>query len=498
MGSVKQLAGQTIWYGVPTIFSRFLNYLLSLLLVRIFKAEAFGVITNLYAFIPFLNVLFTYGLETAYFRFVQTESKQQVYNTLLISMLVSTAVFTAVLLWWQQPIAQLLEIPDHVEYVRWLCWIVFFDTICTLPFARLRQENRPRKFAFVKVLNIVTNVGFTVFFYLIAPRIQQLPFMGWYDASVGVGYVLVANLIASIVTTLLLAREFFELRWHFTKALWQKIMRYAMPLVVVGFGGMINEMLSRFIFLKVSPLPQEEKLFELGVFGANYKLAVLITIFIQVFKMAAEPFFFNQSKNDDAKATYARVMKFFVLACCLMFLVVALFLDAWKLLIASKNPEYALGINIVPILAMAGVFLGIYYNLSIWYKLTNRNWTGAAITLTGAAITIALNIWWIPLFSYTGSAWATLICYGFMMVASYLLGQRYYPVPYATGRLLLYLVLAIVLYGIKMLSEQYITNPLAGYGISMALLGLFAFIILRSEKESFIGLPVIGKLAGKL
>ncbi len=498
MSSVKQLAGQTLWYGVPTMLSRFLNYLLSLLLVGIFRPEDFGVITNLYAFIPFLNVLFTYGLETAYFRFVQTEPKQQVYNTLLISMLVSTALFTAVLLLLQHPIAQLLEIPDNTNYVRWLCWIVFFDTISTLPFARLRQENRPRKYAFVRVVNILTNVVFTIFFYLIAPKLQGKPLMGWYDPAVGVGYVLLANLIASIVTTLLLGYEFLEMRWQFAAGLWKKVMHYAMPLVVVGFGGMVNEMLSRFIFLKVSPLPEQEKAFELGVFGANYKLAVLITIFIQIFKMAAEPFFFNQSRQADARQTYARVMKFFVLACCLMFLVIVLFLDVWRMLITWRHPEYGEGIHIVPILSMGGIFLGIYYNLSIWYKLTHRNWTGALITLIGAAITIALNIWWIPLYGYTGSAWATFICYAYMMIASYVLGQKYYPVPYPTGKLLLYMAAAMALYGVKLLTTNWIDHVWAGYAISAFLFAAFSWWILKNEKESFATLPVVGKLMAKL
>jgi len=478
--------------------SRFLNYLLSILLVGIFKPEAFGVITNLYAFIPFLNVLFTYGQETSYFRFVQMADKQKVYNTLSWGMIGSTILFTGILLFLQQPIANLLEIPANANYVRWLSYIVFLDTINTIPFARLRQENRPRKFAFIKVASIFVNIGFTIFFYLLAPKLpQDAWYMQWYDPAIGVGYVLIANLLASIATTLLLAYEYLELQFRFSKKLWKEVMQYALPLVVVGFGGMINEMLSRFIFLKVSPLPEHEKAFDLGVFGANFKLAVLITIFIQVFKMGAEPFFFNQSKSGDARITYARVMKYFVLACCLMFLGISLYLDVWKLMITWKNPEYGEGIHIVPILAMGGVFLGIYYNLSIWYKISNQNWTGAMITIGGAVITIILNILWIPKFGYTGSAWATFICYGFMMVVSYWLGQKKYAVPYDAGKLSLYLVIAAMLYLVKMLSDQYIHNIIAGLAISTVLLAGYCAFLLKMEKQNFVQMPFIGKLVSR-
>ncbi|HMP91421.1 MAG TPA: oligosaccharide flippase family protein [Phnomibacter sp.] len=256
MGSIKKLAGQTLWYGVPTIVSRFLNYLLSILLVGIFKPEAFGVITYLYAFIPFLNIIFTYGLETSYFRFSQVSPRQRVYNTLLSSLLVTTVLFTLPLLFFNEPIARFLDIPDKKQFITWVAWIVFFDTLATLPFALLRQLEKPRKFAFIKVVNIVTNIVFTLFFYLVAPRLAGQPFMGWYKpAEVGVGYVLIANLIASMVTVLLLAGEWRIYRPKFSPRLWKQVMQYSLPLVVVGFGGMVNEMLSRFIYLKVRPCP---------------------------------------------------------------------------------------------------------------------------------------------------------------------------------------------------------------------------------------------------
>jgi O-antigen/teichoic acid export membrane protein len=493
VSTIKKLAGHTLWYGVPTIMSRFLNYLLSLLLVGIFKPEAFGVITNIYAFIPFLNILFTYGLETAFFRFGQLKDRQQVYNTLTVSLLFSTVLFTLPLLIFSPQLAGFIEIPDHPEYIRWAAWIVFFDTLSLLPQSLLRQQERPRRFAFVRVSNVVANIVFTVVFYLVAPRFEGHYLFAWYNPGMGVGYVLIANLMGSILTLLMLFPEWRRARLIFDKALWKEIMQYSLPLIVVGFGGMVNEMLSRFIYMKVSPLPEMQKAHELGVFGANYKLAVLITIFIQVFKMAAEPFFFAQSGQRDAPGTYARVMKFFIMACCIMFLGVSLFLDIWKWLITYKNQEYGEGIYVVPILAMASVFLGIYYNLSIWYKLTNKNWIGARITLTGAAITIALNIWWIPVFGYIGSAWATFVCYAYMMLASYWMGQRHYPVPYEVKKLLGYIAGAGLLYIIQRFASESLPHIWMRIGLGFILSVVFIAGLLYSERQELRNMPFLRK-----
>ncbi len=450
-------------------------------------------ITNIYAFIPFLNILFTYGLETAFFRFGELRDRQQVYNTLTVSLLFSTVLFTLPLLFFSPQLAVFIEIPDHPEYIRWAALIVFVDTLALLPQSLLRQQERPRRFAFVRVTNVVANIVFTIIFYLVAPKLQHHTLFGWYNPEMGVGYVLIANLLGSCLTLAMLFPEWWKARLIFNLPLWKEIMRYSLPLIVVGFGGMINEMLSRFIFLKVSPLPDAEKAHDLGVFGANYKLAVLITIFIQVFKMAAEPFFFAQSAQRDAPGTYARVMKFFVMACCVMFLGVSLFLDIWQWLITYKNPEYGEGIYVVPILAMASVFLGIYYNLSIWYKLTNKNWIGARITLTGAAITIALNLWWIPEFGYIGSAWATFICYAYMMVASYFMGQRHYPVPYELPKLMMYIAGAAGLYLVHRLAGAAMPQVWMRIGLGVILSLVFAGGLLYAERAELDKMPFLRK-----
>jgi O-antigen/teichoic acid export membrane protein len=500
--SIKKLAGQTVWYGVPRIVSRFLYFGISLLGFRLYDPNGTFAYTQVYAVIPFLNILFTYGLETSFFRFAQTHDKQKLYNTLNISILVSTLLFTVLLFLFRQPLTEFIGLEKNPEYVNWMIGILFFDTLYTLPLAKLRLEERPRKYAFINVFSILLNIAVVLFFfYLAKPAYEADPnsFFGkMFDPEVGIGYFFLANLIASAVTLLLLYREFSAFKFVFDKNLWKEVILYSYPLIVVGFGGMINEMLSRLVYRKVlndDPLLEER---ELGIFGANYKLAVLITIFIQVFRLAAEPFFFNQSSQEGAQKVYARVMKFFVIACCVMFLIVSLFLEFWQLLIASKFPEYAEGIHIVPVLAMASVFLGIYYNLSVWYKLTNRNMTGAYITIVGAVITIVLNFVLIPPFRYTGAAWATFICYTFMMVVSYKLGQKYYPIPYPKKKLIAYLVICAMLYVIHELIVRPIDKNssyyhLVYFGSAIVLVGLFVLLILKVERKEFSRLPYIGK-----
>lgn len=497
-----------MWYGVPKIVSRFLNYGLTLLGFRIFDPVSTSDLTQVYAVIPFLNILFTYGLETSYFRFAQQKDRNILYNTLNVSIVASTILFTILLFAFKGSITNFIELRDHPEFVTWMIWITFFDTLAVIPFAKLRLEERPRKYAFVNLASALLNILLTLFFLFVAKGARDrdensfLAFL--YNPDIGVGYFIIANLIASFATLLLLYKEISVIRFVFDKKLWKEIMIYSYPLIIVGLGGMINEMLSRLVYRKVVPGDSIQEKEDLGIFGANYKLAVLITIFIQIFKLAAEPFFFNQSKNDDAQRMYARVMKFFVIACSFMFLVIALFLDFWKYLIASKFKAYAEGIHIVPILAMGSVFLGIYYNLTVWYKLTNRNMTGAYITIAGAVITVVLNIVLIPDFGYTGSAWATFICYAFMMVISYVLGQKYYPVPYPKKKLLTYLAICVLLYVFHEYALARNLNPKAAYypyvyySTALLLMGLFSFLILKVEKKEFERLPFVGKFLYKI
>lgn len=498
MSSIKKLAGQTLWYGVPTIASRFLGYALSLLLFWLYEPASTASITQVYAVIPFLNILFTYGLETSYFRFVQDHDKNTVFNTLMSSISISTILLTIIVLLNTQTLAAAIDFADHPEYIRWMAWILFFDTLSVIPFAKLRQEGRPRFYAFIKVFSIVVNVLLVLFFIGVCPKWYaenpSHPLLFFYDPTIDIGYYIIANIISSILTLVLLSKELLSFRFSLNWTLWKQVMQYSYPLIIVGLGGMINEMLSRLVYTRVLDLPREEELRQLGIFGANYKLAVLITIFIQVFRMGAEPFFFNQSKEENAPRTYARVMKFFVIACSLIWLGIVVNLPLIKYIGYGDNAAlYQEGLSIIPILAMGSIFLGIYYNLSVWYKLTNRTLTGAWITLAGAVITILLNIWWIPLFGYNGSAWATFVCYAFMMIISYQLGQKFYPIPYVTKKLIAYLVIVTIFFLIHQTFIFFIPSLWLGTAFGIFLIVVYTWFILLVEKKEFQKLPVIGK-----
>lgn len=497
MSGIKKLASDTLWYGVPTIFTRFLSYAIALLAYR-YPAADTGSYTLVYAIIPFLSIVYTYGLETSYFRFSSTDNKQEVYNTLSLSIICTSIVITIILYSTKYFFVQFFNFGDHPEYILWMLAILFFDTLTIIPFCKLRQEGKPKQFALLKIVNIIVNISIVLFFtvyceglYATNPNHYLLKL---YNPNIKVGYLILANVVASIVTFVMLLPQVVSIQFKFNLTLWRRVIKYSAPLLIVGFGGMINELLSRVLFEKFSNLPKDVAKEQLGIFGANFKLAVLITIFIQVFKMAAEPFFFKKSTEADAPKTYARIMKFFVIACCFMFLVVVLFLDAWKMLISYEHDEYGYGIHIVPILALGYIFLGIYYNLSIWYKLTNRNMYGAFITLNGVVITIVLNYILVPIIGYLGSAWATFACYGYMMVVSYIRGQKYYPVPYAWKKLVAFLVICITLFFLQKLIVYIIPSAIIYYLVGIVSLLCFAWFIVQIERKELVKIPYLNKL----
>ncbi len=494
MSSVKKLAGQTIWYGFSSIFGRFLNYLLTPLFATIFASADYGKISTLFAIAAFLNILYTYGLETAYFRFASKEPEGKVYNTSLSSLFITTTLLTVLFLFFSNSIAGFLEIPRNPEYVRWVMMIVALDTLAVLPFSKLRFEGRPRKFASIKVLNILINIGLVLFFLVVCKNAEKGTFFSvLYNPTIGLGYVILANLAASAITLLLLSKELFRFRFTIDKAFWKELMNYSWPLIIVGLGGMVNELIDRFMLLKLLPGSTEEAYSLSGVYGANYKLAALIVLFIQAFRLGAEPFFFKQSTQENAQRTYARVMKFFVIVCCFCFLGVVLFLDIWKYFMGSTHPEYWTGLKVVPILMLAKLFLGVYYNLSVWYKLTNQNLIGAWITLGGAAITILINFMLIPYIGYMACAIATICCYGFMMVTSYKLGQKYYPIPYVWKKLTAYVVICVLLFGVHQLCIYFIELPWFSHSLGFALIVAFGLFILRIERKELQKLPYVGK-----
>ena len=482
---------------MSSIFGRFLNYLLTPILATIFASADYGKITTLFTIAAFLNILFTYGLETSYFRFSSQEPEPKVYNTCSSSIILSTVLLTGLLWLLTENIAVFLELADHPEYILWVLLIVALDTLSVMPFAKLRFSGRPKKFAAIKILNILINVGLVIFFLVVCKNDYEKNadtfFSVIYNPQIGLGYVIIANLVASAVTLLLLAKEFFQFQFKLSPEFWKKMMSYSWPLIIVGFGGMINETIDRIMLLKLYPGTTEQAFSQSGIYSANYKLAVLIVLFIQAFRMGAEPFFFKQSTSENAPKTYARVMKFFIIACCFCFLAVVLFLDIWKYFMGTRHPEYYTGLKVVPVLMVAKIFLGAYYNLSVWYKLTDRNLTGAWITIGGAAITILFNWIFIPVWGYMACAIATILCYGFMMVTSYVLGQKHYRIPYAWKKLLAYIVICIILFGLHQAFLLLELNAWINRGVGLMLIGLFTLLILSVEKREFQRLPYIGK-----
>ncbi|MDB5196710.1 MAG: oligosaccharide flippase family protein [Flaviaesturariibacter sp.] len=497
MSGIKKLAGQTLWYGASSIAARFINYLLTPYLTFALTGSAYGEMSLVYAVIPFLNVIFTYGLETAYFRFSKTKEREaEVYSTSMISLLVSTTLLTAVMLLFSRQLAGLIGVKEHTEYFTYSAFIIAFDTLTALAFAKLRYEGRPVKFALVRILGILINIGATYFFLSVCPRLQHSDpnsFIGaFYKEENRVAYVVLANLIQSVFTFLLLSREVFAFRWRFNGKLWREIILYASPLILAGFAGMINETMDRLMLRWWTSAPTEEAAkFEVGMYSACYKLSLLITLSIQAFRMAAEPFFFSAAQGQQPQRIYARVMKFFVIVVCFMFLAVVLFLDVWKYFISK--PAYWQGLSVVPILLLANMFIGIYYNLSIWYKLSNKTMAGAWITLIGATITLIINYIFIPRFGYMACAWATFFCYGSMMAVSYVWGQKYYRVPYPTKKLVAYMLICIALYGIYSAFQMLDLNIWINRAFAVALFSLFGFLILTVERKEFAKMPVIGK-----
>ncbi len=478
MSAIKKLVSQTAVYGLSTIAGRFLNYLLVPLHTALFSKADFGTNAEMYGYVSFFNVILMYGMETAFFKFAsENKENKKVYATALISIVVSSIVFMLLISGFAQPLANLIRYPTHAEYIWYFAIIIGLDAIAALPFAYLRQQNKALKFALVKNINIFTSIGLNLYFLLLGPYMQQkgilIPF---FDGSIGIKYVFISNVIASVITIPLLFVELKQIQMGFDKMLWRKMLAYGAPLIIVGLAGMVNETLDRILLKYLYPnaaIANEMN----GIYAANYKLSILMTLFIQAFRFAAEPFFFSHAQTTDKRTIYATVMDYFVLICLSLFLLVTLFIDVFKHFIDAKFHE---GLHVVPILLLANMFLGIYYNLSIWYKLSDNNKKGAGISLMGAGITILLNVILIPIWGYTGSAWTTFICYLSMMLVCYLMGKKYYPIDYHIVKCILYIVLALVLFYLSALI------PLTGAALfaskALVLIGFMAIGFINERK----------------
>ncbi len=487
MNPLKQLAGQTAVYGIGTIVPRLMNYLLlTPFYTRVFGLGEYGMVTELYAYVAFLLVLLTYGMETAYFRFAESQTdKDKVYTTTLLSLFFTSFLFIVLVISNAGSVAGLIQYSANVEYIVYFALIVGIDAFTSIPFARLRQQQRPGRFAMIKIVNVSVNVGLNFFFLGLCPLlIENNPesvFNAVYDKNVGIGYAFIANLAATGVTLLLLLPDIFSVKLRFDNSLLFKMLNYSYPLLIVGLAGMANEHVDK-ILLKYLLPDSETALDNVGIYGASFKLAVLMTLFTQVFRYAAEPFFFAQAKQSNAKQIYADVMKYFVIFGLLIFLGVMLYIDVVKYFIGSDFHE---GLHIVPIILMANLFLGIFYNLSVWYKLNNLTKFGAYIAISGALVTIVLNVLLIPVLGYLGSAWAHFACYFVMMVMSYFLGRKYYPIRYDLKKIGTYVFVAIALFAIS----QYLKpeNVFLGYLLNSVLFISFLSLAYFQEKRGFSG-----------
>lgn len=486
MNPLKRLAGQTAIYGMSSILGRLLNYLLVPMYTRVFLTSEFGVIAEMYSYVAFLIVILTYGMETALFRFTENHrgSDTPVFSTVLFSILATTTLFIIAGLALQNPVATLLRYPNNPEYIVWFSFIIGMDAISAIPFAKLRVENKAVQFATIKFINIGANIGLNLFFILLCPWVLQnhsgvfAQVIGkFYDPTVGVGYVFISNLIASALTLLLLAPYMLRIRPQFSLPLWREMLLYALPLLVAGLAGIVNEAMDKLLLKFI--LPADIAMSQVGIYAACYKISIMMTIFIQAFRFAAEPFFFAESRKENAPQLYAQVMHYFIIACSFIFVGIMLYVDVVKLFVGEEFRE---GLPVVPILLLANLFLGVFFNLSIWYKLSGQTRFGAYLAVIGAVITIVLNAWWIPLFGYMGSAWATLICYFSMMLLSWYWGQKNFPVPYAIGKAFLIIAAAVGTYLLSELSGQFYPGHYLIF--NTLLLALFTAFIAFMEREA--------------
>lgn len=454
MNPLKRLASQTAVYGLSSIIGRFLNYLLVPLYTYTFAPADYGLVAEFYAYMGFLAVLLVFGLETGYFRFRSGGEREPpvVFATVVRTLLVANGGFVLAAVLLRQPIADLLRHAAHPEYIWWVAAIVALDSVGAAAFARLRAEDKALRFAGIKLVEIGANIGLNLFFILLCRQAFETnpnSFFGQlWNPAIGIGYVFLANLAASGLKILLLTPQLkdglFGAGAIFDAALFKRIVRYSLPMVIIGMAGIVNEMLDRAALKFLLPYDDATNMAQLGIYSACYKLSILMTLFIQAFRYAGEPFFFAYAKQQDAKQLYALVLNWFVIFCVFIFLLVTLYLDLFQYFVGAA---YRAGLSVVPVLLLANLLLGVYVNLSIWYKLTDRTLLGAGVAMIGAGITIVMLWLLVPVYGYQGAAWAHLACYSAMVALSYLLGRRYYPVPYRLFRIAGYVALGLGLQG---------------------------------------------------
>lgn len=464
---IKALAGQTVIYGLGTIVPRLLNYLLTPFYVRVFVSGEYGQISELYAWIALLLAILTFGMETTFFRFSQKEDSGKVFNNAETIVLLITSIFLVLYGFFYKSFAELIHYEFNTHYVLLLGIIVAIDAAAAIPFAMLRKENKAGRFSLIKTINVLTNIFFNILFLVVIPEKSMM--IG--ERLFGEGtslliWVFISNILASLLNLILLFPQLSKLRLRLNRDLIVPMLKYSFPILLISLVGMVNEVADKILIKYLVTIPDEMTLAsmnitgekyamqQLGIYSANFKLGVLMTIFIQMFRFASEPFFFSHAKDRNAPTLYAKVMTYFVIFCLLIFLGVMFYMDILQHFVGRTGSDYREGLRIVPIILIANMLYGIVFNLSIWFKLSDKTYYGTIISIIGSITTLLCFFILIPRIGYMGAAIAHLACYSVMMLVSYFWGQRVMPIPYQIGRITIYCVLAAILFFISTLTSE--------------------------------------------
>ncbi|MDO6489797.1 MULTISPECIES: oligosaccharide flippase family protein [unclassified Cellulophaga] len=477
MNPFKKLFKQTFVYGLATVLPRMLSFLLVRVYTDVMDPDIYGQVSVIFAWFAIFNVFLAYGMETAFFRFYhKSEDKEKVISTSLISIAVSTLAFFVIALILKNPLASFAGIRE--EFISYAIFILVLDALVIIPFAWLRATEKPMKYAIIKIVNICINLGLNLFFLLLLPKLvvgnTDSILTSIYKEDFQISYIFISNLIASGVTLILMLGLYLKSKYVFDKVLWRSMMKYAGPVLLAGIAFTINEVFDKILLEWL--LPEDIAESEVGKYAACYKLALFMTLFATAFRMGIEPFFFSHSNSKNPQKAYAQITNYFVILGSVILLGVVVFADVLKLMFVD-NSEYWEAMKVVPLIVLANFFLGIYHNLSVWYKVTDKTRYGAFISVIGAIVTIVVNVALISTLSYMASAIATVLAYGSMMVLSYWYGKKNYPIPYNMRKIVFYFSLSVVL---SILSFYIFDRNL---WVGCAFLLLFVGLVYKMENE---------------
>lgn len=482
---LKTLASQAVIYGLSTIIVKFINYMLTPYLTNILPKFEYGVQGYFYGLIPFGLTLLTMGLETGYFRFygkcTTTDQRNTLFSTLLTAITVTALVFVSSVIIFTPEIFSLIDSigENNLNVIPLVGSLIGVDAILAIAYTKLRAENRAKKFMLTRLIHVIINVFFCVFFYSILPGIKESPLFSWmWIEGFNAGYIFISNLIASSIILLMVTSDIRFSRPVFDPKVFKLVFLFSLPLLISGIGGTANEFIDRVLLEKL--LPDATKMEDIGIYTAVMKIATLVYLFTQIYKFAAEPFFLSNVKKKDFKEANAKSMKFFIIISLSIFLFINLYMGLFKYIVGE---EYRVGLSIAPILLLSNVLIGVYFNLSFWYKITEKTFFAIIITLIGLCVTVIFNFVMIPHWGYTGSAWARLACEATMVALSYYLNQKYYPIPYDLKAIGKYALLAAIIFTISSLVK---TENWVEYLINTVLFSTFIFYFLRTEKINII------------